>query len=90
TDDQLVSWALDDVFRVFGVAVDPVDARVTRWIDAMPQYGPGHGVLVAEALGVVPATLALAGNYLGGIGVPACIASGVAAAERLVTAGVAR
>jgi hypothetical protein len=31
----------------------------------------------------------LAGNYLDGIGVPACIASGAAAAERLVATTVA-
>ena len=89
TDDRLVSWAIDDVSRVFGVAVDPVEVLVARWIDAMPQYGPGHCALIAEARASLPDTLALAGNYLDGIGVPACIASGAAAAERLLTAAVA-
>jgi oxygen-dependent protoporphyrinogen oxidase len=56
----------------------------------MPQYGPGHGALVARLREALPDTLALAGNYLDGIGVPACIASGAAAAQRLISASVAR
>ena len=86
SDDQLVSWAVDDVSGVFGVTVDPVEVHVARWLDAMPQYGSGHGALVAEIRSSLPHTLALAGNYLDGIGVPACIASGAAAAERLLAA----
>ena len=90
TDDELVSWAIDDLSAVFGVTVEPVEAHVARWIDAMPQYGPGHGALVARLREALPDTLALAGNYLDGIGVPACIASGAAAAQRLISASVAR
>jgi oxygen-dependent protoporphyrinogen oxidase len=56
----------------------------------MPQYGPGHGTLVGGIRAALPDTVALAGNYLDGIGVPACIASGAAAAGRLVAAVVAR
>ncbi len=66
---------------MFGVTADPVDVRVQRWIDAMPQYGPGHADLVAELRAGLPPTLAVAGSYLDGIGVPACIA----AAGRAVT-----
>ena len=39
----------------------------------MPQYGPGHRDLVAELRAGLPPTLAVAGSYLDGIGVPACI-----------------
>jgi oxygen-dependent protoporphyrinogen oxidase len=90
TDEQLVVWAIADVAGVFGVTVDPVEVHVARWIDAMPQYAPGHGALVAATRASLPHTLALAGNYLDGIGVPACIASGAAAAEQLLAAAVAR
>jgi protoporphyrinogen/coproporphyrinogen III oxidase len=90
TDDELVSWAIDDLEAAFAVRVDPIEVHVARWIDAMPQYGPGHGALVAQIRQALPRTLALAGNYLDGIGVPACIASGAAAARQLVTADVAR
>ena len=36
----------------------------------MPQYGPGHADLVAELRAGLPPTLAVAGGYLDGIGVP--------------------
>ena len=51
SDDELLAWALDDLAAVFGLAVDPVEVRVQRWIDAMPQYGPGHADLVARGAG---------------------------------------
>jgi oxygen-dependent protoporphyrinogen oxidase len=61
-----------------------------RWIDAMPQYGPGHAALVAELRAGLPPTLAVAGGYLDGIGVPACVASGTRAAAEVAAARVAR
>ncbi|MGZ4564438.1 MAG: protoporphyrinogen oxidase [Mycobacterium sp.] len=90
SDDELMSWAIGDLSAVFGVTVDPVDAHVARWLDAMPQYGPGHGAVAGQIRASLPDTLAVAGNYLDGIGVPACIKSGAAAADRLVRASVAR
>ena len=60
---------------LFGFDVEPVDCRVHRWIDAMPQYGPGHAQLVAELRAGLPPALAVAGSYLDGIGVPACVAA---------------
>jgi protoporphyrinogen/coproporphyrinogen III oxidase len=84
SDDELLAWAIQDLGTVFGLTVDPVDARVQRWPDAMPQYGPGHRDLVAELRAGLPSTLAVAGSYLDGIGVPACIA----AAGRAVTGAI--
>jgi oxygen-dependent protoporphyrinogen oxidase len=89
-DEDLLSWSAQDLATVFGISVEPVDCRVVRWIDAMPQYGPGHGELVAELRAGLPPTLAVAGGYLDGIGVPACVASATRAAASLVTARVAR
>jgi protoporphyrinogen/coproporphyrinogen III oxidase len=81
TDDELLGWALSDLVDVFDVPIELVDARVQRWIDAMPQYGPGHADLVAEVRAGLPPMLGVAGSYLDGIGVPACIgAAGRAAA----------
>ncbi|HEU4363004.1 MAG TPA: protoporphyrinogen oxidase [Mycobacterium sp.] len=82
SDDELLSWAVQDLDTIFGVAADPVDARVQRWRAAMPQYRPGHAELVAELRAGLPPAVAVAGNYLDGIGVPACIA----AANRAVAA----
>ncbi len=85
-DDELLGWALSDLVDVFDLAVEPVDARVQRWIEAMPQYGPGHADLVAEVRAGLPPTLAVAGSYLDGIGVPACVGAAGRAAERVTRA----
>ncbi len=82
-DEELLGWALSDLVDVFGLTVDPVDARVQRWIDAMPQYGPGHADVVAELRAGLPPSLAVAGSYLDGIGVPACVGAAAKAAEAL-------
>ncbi len=89
-DEDLLLWASQDLATVFGVNVEPVDCHVHRWIDAMPQYGPGHPDLVAELRAGLPPTLAVAGGYLDGIGVPACVAAASRAAASLVTVRVAR
>lgn len=89
-DDELLAWAGEDLMEVFGVADEPVDCRVQRWIDALPQYGPGHADLVAELRAALPPTLAVAGAFLDGIGVPACVAAAARAAASLVTPRVAR
>jgi protoporphyrinogen oxidase len=83
SDTELLAWAAEDVAAVFGLTVDPVDARVQRWIDAMPQYGPGHAALVAEVRAGLPPGIAVAGSYLDGIGVPACIGAAGRAVEAL-------
>ncbi|MDX1875029.1 protoporphyrinogen oxidase [Mycolicibacterium sp. 120266] len=89
-DDVLLNWSLADLDRLFGIVAEPVDCRVQRWIDAMPQYAPGHADVVAEIRDGLPATLAVAGAYLDGIGVPACVAAATRAAEKLTGSGVAR
>ena len=84
SDGELLAWALDDLATVFELTIDPVDVCIQRWPDAMPQYGPGHRDLVAELRAGLPPTLAVAGSYLDGIGVPACIG----AAGRAVTSTI--
>jgi oxygen-dependent protoporphyrinogen oxidase len=86
SDDELLAWAITDLAAVFGAAIEPVDVCVRRWIDAMPQYGPGHADLVAEVRAGLPPTLAVAGSYLDGIGVPACVGAAGRAATRVVRA----
>jgi oxygen-dependent protoporphyrinogen oxidase len=86
SDEELLAWAVDDLATVFGLAVAPVEARVQRWIDAMPQYGPGHADVVAQIRAGLPPTLAVAGSYLDGIGVPACIGAAGRAVERVIRA----
>jgi protoporphyrinogen/coproporphyrinogen III oxidase len=89
-DDRLLAWSLEDLRTLFGITAEPVDYLVQRWIDAMPQYGPGHLELVEELRAGLPAGLAVAGGYLDGIGVPACVASGTRAAQEVMGTRVAR
>jgi len=86
SDHDLQAWAVEDLATVFGITVDPVDVLVHRWIDALPQYAPGHGELVAEIRADMPPTLAIAGNFLDGVGVPACVAAAGRAAAAVVAA----
>jgi oxygen-dependent protoporphyrinogen oxidase len=93
SDAELLAWAIEDLETVFGPAVEPLDVRVQRWPDAMPQYGPGHRDLVAELRAGLPPTCTVAGSYLDGIGVPACVGAAgraAAAAVRAVETSVAR
>lgn len=83
SDEELLAWARRDLADVFGLEVEPVDARLQRWIEAMPQYGPGHADVVAEVRAGLPPGLAVAGSYLDGIGVPACIGAAGRAVEVL-------
>jgi len=89
-DEELLAWAAADLSNVFGINQEPVDCHVHRWIDAMPQYGPGHAELVAELRAGLPSTIAVAGGYLDGIGVPACVGSGARAAAEVTVATAAR
>ena len=67
------------------LAEEPTHVRVRRRRDALPVYGVGHPERIAGVRDGVRAIggLALAGNYLGGVGVPDAIASGLAAAREL-------
>ncbi|NKY51612.1 protoporphyrinogen oxidase [Nocardia vermiculata] len=86
TDEQLVTAAVEDLTTVTGVAISPDVALVQRWQGGLPQYAPGHTTRIADleaALADLPG-LAIAGAYLHGVGVPACAASGTAAAQRIL------
>ena len=85
-DDELLELARAEVERRLGATGEPGLARVGRWPQGMPQYLVGHRERVAriEAAGERFPWLALAGNAYRGVGIPDCIASGEAAAERLL------
>jgi oxygen-dependent protoporphyrinogen oxidase len=86
SDDELLAWAAADLTTVFGVDVDPLEFCVRRWDAAMPQYRPGHADLVGELRAGLPPTVAVAGSYLDGIGVPACIAAAGQAVTKVLRA----
>ena len=62
---------------------EPTSTLVTRWTDALPQYRVHHLLRVTgieAAVQRLPA-LAVAGAAYRGVGIPACVASGRAAAR---------
>jgi oxygen-dependent protoporphyrinogen oxidase len=85
-DDDLVALVRGELARLLGLDVPPVQARVTRWGGGLPQYAVGHVDRVCRiraAVAEVPG-LAVCGAAYDGVGVPACIRSGLAAAALVV------
>jgi oxygen-dependent protoporphyrinogen oxidase len=84
-DDELVARARVDLATLHGITAAPVEAVVQRWGGGLPQYAVGHLDRVRrieQAVAAVPG-LAVAGSALHGVGVPACVATARAAAERI-------
>ncbi len=84
-DDDLLAQARADLAALTGITAEPIEVHVQRWGGGLPQYGVGHLNRVAKLRDVVAAQpgLAVAGALLNGVGVPACIATARAAADRL-------
>jgi oxygen-dependent protoporphyrinogen oxidase len=87
-DDDLVALVRRDLGRMYGPeigAADPVDAVVTRWGGALPQYAVGHPDRVAAIRAAVAAVpgLGLCGASYDGLGIPACVASAQQAVDAI-------
>jgi oxygen-dependent protoporphyrinogen oxidase len=82
SDDELVDDAVRELQEVLGLTGAPVESRVTRWGGGLPQYTVGHLDRVRRIRAAVDAVpgLAVCGAAYDGVGVPACIRSGRAAA----------
>jgi oxygen-dependent protoporphyrinogen oxidase len=85
-DDELVARLHGELDEVLGLSAPPDDAIVTRWPNSFPQYRVGHLDRVARIEAALPHNVAVAGAAYRGVGIPACIASGRAAADRLAAA----
>ena len=86
-DADLVALARRELGELIGAPLpEPLAADVVRWGGGLPQYRPGHLDRVAAARAALGgrATLALAGAAYDGVGIPACVRSGEAAAEVLL------
>jgi oxygen-dependent protoporphyrinogen oxidase len=86
SDEELVTLAATEVGALAGLPARAVAARVSRWGGALPQYGVGHLDRVGRIRGGVAAVpgLAVCGAAYEGVGVPACIRSGYAAAASVL------
>jgi oxygen-dependent protoporphyrinogen oxidase len=85
-DASLAALAHDELGRLLGgePLPAPLAVAVHRWGGALPQYAPGHLDRVAAVRAALPAGLALAGAAYDRVGIPACVESGWAAADRAV------
>ncbi|WP_324786673.1 protoporphyrinogen oxidase [Streptomyces sp. H51] len=84
-DAHLVDVSRRDLQAATGLDATPLQARVTRWTDGLPQYPVGHHARVArirEHVAKLPG-LVVCGAQYDGVGIPACIASAHAAVDQL-------
>ncbi len=91
SDDEILRTVRDELRQIIGLTAEPRFARISKWKDAMAQYGVGHLERLdrIERLCQQLPGLALAGNGYRGIGVPDCVRSGRdAAAQALAAAGL--
>ncbi|KAA1398246.1 protoporphyrinogen oxidase [Aeromicrobium ginsengisoli] len=88
-DGDIAARALADLRTAFGRLPEPLDHVVQRWGGGLPQYDVGHldrVAVVERSIAAVPG-LEVCGAAYNGVGIPAVIASGRAAARRILDAG---
>ncbi len=86
SDQEVADRAWEELGALMGAHGEPVESRVVRFDDAFPQYRVHH---LLRTAGVESALarfggVAVAGAAYRGVGIPACIASGRAAAHTLL------
>lgn len=84
-DEELIDLAVTELTSIAGYRGRPVAAKVSRWGGGLPQYAVGHVDRVRRirsAVADVPG-LAVCGATYDGVGIPACIRTGVAAAAQV-------
>jgi oxygen-dependent protoporphyrinogen oxidase len=75
-----------DLRELLGINEGPIFAELAKWKNSMPQYEVGHldrVQSIENAVDQLP-SLTLAGNAYRGAGIPDCIRSGEAAAEKIL------
>lgn len=84
-DAGLVAVSRHDLREATGLDATPLETRVTRWTDGLPQYPVGHHARVARIRAHVAGLpgLAVCGAPYDGVGIPACIASAYAAVDQI-------
>ncbi len=88
-DAALVALARNEAAAMVGATGEPLLVQVDRWAGSMPQYHVGHADRASRIDAAIARhpRLALAGNAYRGVGIPQVIASGQAAAARVMDPG---
>jgi oxygen-dependent protoporphyrinogen oxidase len=89
-DAELAALALADLRTALGPDAlgEPIDSHVQRWGGGLPQYAVGHVARVERIRSAVSAQpgLTVCGAAYDGVGIAACVASALRAAEEISTA----
>ncbi|MDP4014382.1 MAG: protoporphyrinogen oxidase [Candidatus Nanopelagicales bacterium] len=82
-DADLVGDIHEELAEAIGISRPPIDFRVTRWMDALPQYATGHVRRVERIRSVIAGVhgLELCGAAFDGVGVAAVVGGARVAAE---------
>jgi protoporphyrinogen/coproporphyrinogen III oxidase len=85
SDEDITKTIFAEVARVLGITGKPVATNLHRDAHALPQYNLGHSQIVKslEALAVAMPGLFLAGNYLSGPSIGACVEQAFRTAEEV-------
>jgi oxygen-dependent protoporphyrinogen oxidase len=83
SDAEMTARVWDELGALMGLTGEPLDSMVHRWPGAFPQYRVHHLMRTAgiEAALARLGGISAAGAAYRGVGIPACIASGRAAAQ---------
>jgi len=86
SDDDVRRLVRDELAAVHGITAEPSLWRIHRWPRGLPQYTVGHLERLAriERRAAALSGIVLAGASYRGVGIPDCIQSGWAAADRAV------
>ncbi len=86
TGELLGEACHEEVSRILGITCPPVTCRVYNTPQAMPQLKVGHQQRIYELNKTITghSQLLFAGSYCGGTGIPECIGTGKAAAEKII------
>ncbi|MCJ8012382.1 protoporphyrinogen oxidase [Paenibacillus sp. KQZ6P-2] len=88
SDEELLQVGMDDIKTSLGITSQPLTYDVTKWHEVMPNYHITHHQIVktleVKIEELYPHVL-LAGCSYYGVGIPDCIANGMATAEKILT-----
>ena len=84
-DTQMLENAVREVNHHLSLNLAPSASRITRWVDAFPQYQPRHHEWVSATEKLLPQRLHLAGASYRGIGIPTCLRDADRAVQRVLT-----
>lgn len=87
SDDEIADRGLASLRAVLGEGIEPEMVQVERAREAIALYRPGHQERIGQVETLISRQQALevAGDHLRGASAESCAASGVGAAERLLT-----